>query len=678
MNDPGLDDPIQENAREVEQDSDEGEWELVWQDEQTFLNPSRFWFASTAFPLLAGTFGPMASAFSICALVENWRVSIPSGSDEAHGIDQKDPKWLIAINAVSLVFAIVSNLSLLLNMARRLSFPIAQPITIVGWYIASVLLIALVSTASASLELAPGQSRALTEAFYYAIMAAGIYFIIATLMVFTVYGAFKGHYPKEFKLTMSQRTLMLQTISFMVYMLGGAAIYARVEDWKFLDAVYWANFTLLTVGIGDFTPLTHLGRALLFPYAIGGIVILGLVVGSIRSLVLERGKKKLGSRMIEKKRERLLKRINTTGEAVKLTPVSNEQQARKVGMSERERRKEEFHLMRKIQDQASVRQKWTALLISGSAWFFLWFIGALVFYRSERNQSWTYFQSLYFAYTSLLTIGYGDYSPTSNSGKPFFVFWSLLAVPTLTILISNMGDTVVKGIRDLTIYLGEFTVLPGEASTKDRLKHSGYKLTNGKIFTKGPMMDEPPGFLGEKHDEDGENRNQRGHAAAADHLAGALEQDELDEASAAKARGDKLDEDIHMYHFLLIKELRNVLKHLDESPPRKYSYEEWVWFLRLMGEDESSHTSHRKAPIKVKKENGEEPELQQGQTDDRDKLRQWSWVGNRSPLMGDAEEAEWVLERLSATLEKELKRQSKSQNRSPVGERPFSNGGNKS
>lgn len=39
MNDPGLDDPIQENAREVEQDSDEGEWELVWQDEQTFLNP---------------------------------------------------------------------------------------------------------------------------------------------------------------------------------------------------------------------------------------------------------------------------------------------------------------------------------------------------------------------------------------------------------------------------------------------------------------------------------------------------------------------------------------------------------------------------------------------------------------------------------------------------------------
>ena len=61
-----------------------------------------------------------------------------------------------------------------------------------------------------------------------------------------------------------------------------------------------------------------------------------------------------------------------------------------------------------------------------------------MFFKSERNQGWTYFGSLYFSYTSLLTIGYGDFAPQSNSGKPFFVFWSLLAIPTLTILISNM------------------------------------------------------------------------------------------------------------------------------------------------------------------------------------------------------------------------------------------------
>lgn len=553
-------------------------------------------------------------------------------------------------------------MSLLLNMARRVSFSVAQPITIVGWYVASILLIALVATTSRGLQLAPGQARSLTQAFYYAIMAAALYFIIATLMVFTVYGAFQGHYPKEFKLTMSQRTLMLQTISFMVYMLGGAAVYSRVEKWRFPDAVYFSNFTLLTIGIGDITPTTHLGRGLLFPYAIGGIVILGLVVGSIRSLVLERGKKKLGSRMVEKKREGMLKKMIKDEDVAKLIPVSNEKHAERVGMSEIERRKAEFHLMRKIQEQASVKQKWSALLLSVGAWFVLWFIGALVFYKAEVRQSWSYFQSLYFAYTSLLTIGYGDFSPASNSGKPFFVFWSLLAVPTLTILISNMGDTVIKGIRDLTLYLGEFTVLPGEASTKDRLKQSFAKVSNGRRFTKVPMKKEPPGLLGQK-DEDSEKQASSAHVDSdrdADRIAGALELEELDEASEARDRGDSLEEDVHMYHFLIIKELRSVLNHTKESPPRRYTYEEWAWFLKLMGEDEASVESHRKAPIEVTKEDGAEPELQQAQTDDRDDQKlKWSWMGNRSPLMGETEEAEWVLQRLSATLEKGLKRQSK-------------------
>lgn len=37
----------------------------------------------------------MASAFSICALVENWRVTIPPGGSEANGVDVKDPRWYV-------------------------------------------------------------------------------------------------------------------------------------------------------------------------------------------------------------------------------------------------------------------------------------------------------------------------------------------------------------------------------------------------------------------------------------------------------------------------------------------------------------------------------------------------------------------------------------------------------
>ena len=264
---------------------------------------------------------------------------------------------------------------------------------------------------------------------------------------------------------------MLQTIAFMVYMVGGAGVYAKIEGWMFLDALFFTNYTLLTVGIGDYAPLTHLGRGLLLPYAVGGIVTIGLVIGSIRSLVLERGKDKLASRMTEKKRRGLLKKLQEEN-SHKITPVISGD----TGRSEGRRREEEFNLMRQVQQSTETQQKWMALLFSGGAWFVLWFIGALVFYFAEHEQKWTYFQSLYFAYTSLLTIGYGDFKPFSNSGKAFFVFWSLLAVPALTIVISNMGDTVVKIIKDATLYIGEFTLLPGDVSAKDRLRQAAGKV----------------------------------------------------------------------------------------------------------------------------------------------------------------------------------------------------------
>jgi hypothetical protein len=96
MNDPGLDDPIATAASHVQENhdnevagSDVGEEE----EEKNYLLPARWWWASTAFPLIAGTFGPMANAFNICALVEKWRVKIPQGGTEEHGIDIPTPKW---------------------------------------------------------------------------------------------------------------------------------------------------------------------------------------------------------------------------------------------------------------------------------------------------------------------------------------------------------------------------------------------------------------------------------------------------------------------------------------------------------------------------------------------------------------------------------------------------------
>jgi potassium channel subfamily K len=201
-------------------------------------------------------------------------------------------------------------------------------------------------------------------------------------MMFTIYGALKGHYSKEFKLTIPQRTLMLQTICLLGYLLLGALVYSKIEGWKFLDAVYWADFTILTIGIGDyFTPQTHLGRSLLFPFAIGGIVYLGLVVGSIRSLVLDRTKKKLSASMTEKIRRRVIKKIQqaqNSNNSVGKIPGLDKKTSKCLTLNprddeeiERARREAEFHAMRSVQEMAEKERKWVSLIVSGLAWLFL-------------------------------------------------------------------------------------------------------------------------------------------------------------------------------------------------------------------------------------------------------------------------------------------------------------------
>lgn len=463
---------------------------------------------------------------------------------------------------------------------------------------------------------------------------------------------------------------MLQTIMFMIYLLLGACIYTYIEDWEFLDAVYWADFTLLTIGVGDdFTPKTHLGRGLLFPYAIGGIVTVGLVVGSIRSLVLERAKAKMEARMTEKRRERVLSTINRDQQTIKLGAFRSKS-FDQSGLSEPQRREQEFNIMRKIQTDSSNRRQWMALCVSTFAFCILWFIGALVFWYSETAQGWSYFVSLYFSYTSLLTIGYGDLQPASNSGRPFFVFWTLLAVPTLTILISNMGDTVVKTIKDLTIWAGSITILPGEQGIRGSIRAT-VKNARGKYFnTQDVSVTELPGFLphsAESDDKATDKRRTQIENASLDRIAGHLEEEELHEAQEDEEHGDDLDKDTHFYHYVLAREWRSLMRDVSEQPPKQYTYAEWAYYLMLIGQDETNPDLHRKPKIKPHHEDGnignaggEIRDTDEPPSSDEDfpgfQHLKWSWLGTRSPLLGNNTEPEWILERLSAVLETELKR----------------------
>jgi len=70
----------------------------VWEAEKAgegYFMPIRVWCASVLFPLCAGCFGPLASAFGICAMVGSWRVQdLTKASDNMYvGTYVTEPEW---------------------------------------------------------------------------------------------------------------------------------------------------------------------------------------------------------------------------------------------------------------------------------------------------------------------------------------------------------------------------------------------------------------------------------------------------------------------------------------------------------------------------------------------------------------------------------------------------------
>jgi potassium channel subfamily K, other eukaryote len=157
-----------------------------------------------------------------------------------------------------------------------------------------------------------GPTQIYSEGFWYGFAAAIIYLVLTVLLMINLVGYIRGHYPQHFELTEDQQTLIFQTMLYFIWLSGGAGVFAHIEGWRFVDALYWTDVTILTIGFGDLYPKTYLGQGLLIPYSIVGIIMLGLVITSIFRSVTEMGQKNIIRLHYEKERERVMGRTVTT------------------------------------------------------------------------------------------------------------------------------------------------------------------------------------------------------------------------------------------------------------------------------------------------------------------------------------------------------------------------------
>ncbi|KAL8651956.1 MAG: hypothetical protein Q9226_004465 [Calogaya cf. arnoldii] len=619
-------------------------------------DPQDWWLASTAIPLLAATFGPLANVMSIAALITSWRNNydvIDPGVD-ALSVAFPDPQWCISLNAVSLVCGFIGNLFLLLNFTKRVRYIIALPATILLWYLATGILIGI--TISMNIHVPPQRpEQTYSQGFWHAVIAAVLYLSLSMVLMVNMLGYFLGHYPQHFELSDEQRNLILQSMMFFIWLAGGAGVFTRLEPTlNFVDALYFCEVTILTVGFGDFHPTNDLSRGIVFPYSVGGIIILGLMVSSIRTFAQEISHDNIVRTHAEKRRVRTLDRSVTSAFEFEQRRAQHEatgqrrmrafprksqdhpparnnhmksglkriQQvgSRKPKLLLLQEEKDRFDAMRSIQKSTSTFKKYSALAMSVIAFGILWCLGAVGFWQAEqKSQGLTYFQALYFCYVSLLTIGYGDLSPSSNAGKPFFIVWSLVAVPTMTILISDMGDTVIGSFKRGTFTLADWTVLPKAGLWRSFLERY-------------PRM---WSWLQEKTEKAEEEKritrsSPTGPAGENEHSPPTLEQiaelDALDQHALARRLG------------LAIRETANDLR---ADYPIRYCYEEWAKYTRLI-----RFSRLTRAEL-------DEEEEEQG-------LIEWDWIGEDSPMLAEGTESEWLLDRLCESLDRYMWRQDRN------------------
>jgi len=82
------------------------------------------------------------------------------------------------------------------------------------------------------------------------------------------------------------RIIFLVTV-LCLFLFGGAYCFTKLEEWTYLESIYFCFVTLSTVGFGDYLPASASSRIFCIVYMISGLGVCASLIATLTGLVSE-------------------------------------------------------------------------------------------------------------------------------------------------------------------------------------------------------------------------------------------------------------------------------------------------------------------------------------------------------------------------------------------------------
>lgn len=237
-------------------------------------------------------------------------------------------------------------------------------------------------------------------------------------------------------------------------------VFHFVENWSVVDCVYYAMVIVTTVGYGDVVPVTTTGKAVSIVFALYGICTIGIALGQLASLFLERQKS-----IAKQATHKLLRNVDDAAATDAPSAASKEK-----AMTDRKVAHVETPKWVRIvlsDSNKAIVQALIPIFVSIGAGLI---VGAI--------EGWSVLDCFYYSVITVTTVGFGDLSPKSQDARLFAIFFLPLAVVSVAHGIGSVLEEISKRrVMKTKISMKELLAMDADGDGKvSQLEYLSYML----------------------------------------------------------------------------------------------------------------------------------------------------------------------------------------------------------